>query len=125
MAGLVTKTLTDSSNITFTIQLYDDGSGNLISANTQLSPFGVQSLDETVAAAGTPQQLNAGVSLGCVSVLILASQNNTGNIYVGGSTPTFPLAAGASITLHVSDVREIYANADVTGEGFHWIAETV
>lgn len=59
------------------------------------------------------------------SILIKALEANTGVVYVGTSKVTtsngFPLEAGASIELEVSDPSTIYAVASAISQNIAWI----
>lgn len=77
-----------------------------------------------VAAAGTALQLSTTVGV-VDTVIITAETNNTGAIVVGASTAVeavatrrgTPLNPGESLTLGAVDLREIYLDAGITGDG--------
>lgn len=86
---------------------------------------------QSVATAGTAEALNGGTSLTVPdgsSLAVRANGGNAGNIYVGDSTVAstngFILGAGESIGLQVSDVADVYIDADNAGEGVSWIVES-
>ena len=66
------------------------------------------------------------------SITLLAHTANTQSVYVGdfntaanataGDAVGFPLAAGASITLEITDPSKIYLDATATGQVVFWIA---
>ena len=87
------------------------------------------SADKTVAAAGTAEAISA-TAQRVRSVTIVAKDNNTGRVYVGGadvaSTVNRGLQAGDVLT-HTSasgwlDLADVYVDADVSGEGVDYYA---
>ncbi len=84
--------------------------------------------DKTVTAAGTAESL--GASQRVRSITIVAKDNNTGRVYVGGSdvasTTNRGLQAGDVLT-HTSasgwlDLADVYVDVDVSGEGVDYYA---
>ena len=78
----------------------------------------------TVATAGTRVQLP---DYACHEVTIIAKDENTGNIYVGGSDVSstvygVKMAAKDSITLAVNNTNLIYIDSSVSGEGISYVA---
>jgi len=59
-------------------------------------------------------------------VVVKADDDNSGNVYVGGSGVTtsngFRLGAGQGISLEIDDASKIYVIADSSGQKVHWIA---
>ncbi|OYT30289.1 MAG: hypothetical protein B6U94_06970 [Thermofilum sp. ex4484_79] len=59
-------------------------------------------------------------------VVIKADDDNSGNVYIGGSGVTtsngFRLKAGQGISFEIDDASKVYAIADSTGQKVHWIA---
>ena len=87
------------------------------------------SADKTVAAAGTAEAISA-TSQRVRSITIVAKDNNTGRVYVGGSdvasTTNRGLQAGDVLT-HTSvsgwlDLKDVYIDASVSGEGVDYYA---
>lgn len=85
---------------------------------------------DTVTTAGTPVQLNGGTSLSVpdgATVSVTALPNNAGNIYVGDDTVDSDtgdvLTADSSLSIPVTDVANIWIDADNAGEGVSWITE--
>ena len=84
--------------------------------------------DKTVAAAGTAEAL--GASQRVRTVTVVAKDNNTGRVYVGGSdvasTVNRGLQAGDVLT-HTSasgwlDLADVYVDVDVSGAGVDYYA---
>lgn len=79
---------------------------------------------KTVTSGGTAVPLVAS-STPCFWVTITAETDNTGVIAVGGSTVVaalgtrrgLALAAGASVTLSINDLANVYIDATVNTEG--------
>jgi hypothetical protein len=74
---------------------------------------------KNVASAGTAEQLPAQSGH---EVLIIAKKENTGYVYVGGSTVSSTsfgadLVAKESISLPINNANLAYIDADVSGEG--------
>lgn len=92
--------------------------------------LGAQALSgqNTVAAAGTAEQLGSQVI--DAGLLVKALTTNTGLVYVGNdgagdvsSTNGYPLAAGDQIIFeHVSNLKHIWVDSAVNGEGVAWLA---
>lgn len=98
-------------------------------ANSVSAAHGViGSGSQTVTTAGTRVQVSTTAYL-YRSLTIIAKDNNTGRIYVGGadvaSTTNRGLAGGDSISF-VSDkgidLSDVYLDASVSGEGIDWYA---
>ncbi len=84
--------------------------------------------DKTVTAAGTAEAV--GASQRVRSITVVAKDNNTGRVYVGGSdvasTTNRGLQAGDVLT-HTSasgwlDLADVYVDVDVSGEGVDYYA---
>ena len=84
--------------------------------------------DKTVTAAGTAEAV--GASQRVRSITVVAKDNNTGRVYVGGSdvasTVNRGLQAGDVLT-HTSasgwlDLADVYVDVDVSGEGIDYYA---
>lgn len=84
---------------------------------------------QTVTTAGTRVQLAA--STPCISVCVTALAANTDKVVCGGPTVVAaaatrrgtPLAAGESVTYTVGDLRLVYLDAVVSGEGVSYSYE--
>jgi len=84
---------------------------------------------QTVAAAGTAEQLNDGVSLAVPDgsdLVIRALPGNTDTVYVGDSTVSASAghAIGPSdppLRVSVDDVASVYVDVAVSGEGVSWV----
>lgn len=82
---------------------------------------------KTIASAGTREALAASTTVKEVTITALAG--NTGTVVVGGSTVVasastrrgVPLAAGASITLAIDDLADIYLDVTTSGEGVSYL----
>ncbi len=84
--------------------------------------------DKTVTAAGTAEAI--GASQRVRSITVVAKDNNTGRVYVGGSdvasTVNRGLQAGDVLT-HTSasgwlDLADVFLDVDVSGEGIDYYA---
>lgn len=91
---------------------------------------GIETGQDTVAVAGTAEQLNGGTSLPVpngATVSVTALPSNTGNVYVGDSSVSATtgdvLTPDTSVELPVTDVSSIYIDVDTGGEGVSWIVE--
>jgi hypothetical protein len=80
----------------------------------------------TVAAAGTEVQ---GPDISAQGFFIKAMTTNTGLVYVGNdgsnavaSTTGFSLAAGDTIYWEGGNLRNLWFDAAVNGEGFRWLS---
>ena len=85
---------------------------------------------ETVAGAGTAEQLNGGASLTVgngFAIVVKALDTNTNKVYVGNSgvdsTNGYQLNPCEGVTLQMNDVNLIYIDVDTNGEGVSWIVE--
>lgn len=84
---------------------------------------------KTVASAGTAEALSS-TATAIREVIITAETDNTGYIVVGGSGVVAalntrkgtPLAAGASVTLEVKDLGQVYLDTTVSGDGVTYTA---
>ncbi len=89
-------------------------------------PTGVETGQQTVAAAGTQEQISATVGK---AISIKALSTNTDLVYVGDSTVSaadgYELAAGESIDLELEDTSVLYVDAAVSGEGVSYLLTTV
>lgn len=87
------------------------------------SPTSVVSGKDTVAAAGTHEQM---ANVPCLSVTIRALSTNTGLIYLGpdgvSSTTGYQLSAGESVDIAIDNVNRIYIDSSVNGEGVTYLA---
>lgn len=80
--------------------------------------------NKTVTAAGTAEALSSSTRLGR-SLTLVAMDNNTGRIFVGGSTVSSSthrgMLAGDSLTISNPsksfDLTKIYIDSSVSGEG--------
>ena len=87
------------------------------------------SSQKTVAVAGTAEALSS-TSLSVRSVTLVAKTANTGRVYVGGagvnSTVNAGLQAGDALKHTPAavwiDLKDVYVNADVNGEGVDFYA---
>lgn len=80
----------------------------------------------TVATAGTEVQ---GPDIVAQGFFIKGMPTNTGLVYLGNagdntvsSANGFPLAAGDTIYWEVGNLRTLWFDAAVNGEGFRWLA---
>lgn len=82
---------------------------------------------QLVASAGTAEALAS--STPCRKVVIQARPENTDVVVVGSSTVVaasgtrrgFTLIAGASVSLNVTDLADLYVDAVVSGEGVTYV----
>lgn len=94
------------------------------SVSTLLDPYDtVAGGWETAAAASTAYQCT---SQACVTVAFKAHPDNSGNIWVGdsnvsGASSGFPLDAGESISIRISNVNKAYYWADTADDKLCWI----
>lgn len=92
---------------------------------------------DTSAGSGTPQSINNVLAVGapsvatrlpnvaCKAVLLVALQTNTSFVYVGGSGVKGTTQSGVTLSatgmlsclFNVSNLQDLYINADVAGEG--------
>jgi len=104
--GKITKC--DTDNITVSKRVSDSFSHGQVDVGTSA----VQ-----LASSSTPCKFG---------VVIKADDDNSGNVYVGGSGVTtsdgFRLSAGQGITLEIDDASKIYVIADSSGQKVYWIA---
>ena len=89
------------------------------------SPTSVTSGKDTVAAAGSHEQM---ANVPCKGVSIKALSTNTGMIYLGPdgveAATGYQLAAGESIDIAIDNLNRLYIDAAVTGEGVTYLAVT-
>jgi hypothetical protein len=85
---------------------------------------------KTVAAHGTAEQLQSQAIPDGFSVSIRAFDTNTKNIYLGPTkadaqnhTKATVLSQGQFVLLYITDVSEVWIDADVNGEGVMWLVE--
>ena len=79
---------------------------------------------KVVAAAGTAERL-VSVNTRCSEVTITAESDNTGDIVIGDSTVVasaatrrgVPLVPGASYTIKIEDLYQLWIDADVSSDG--------
>lgn len=94
-------------------------------ASTLLDPYdATYSGIETAAAASTAYQCTNQV---CVTVAFKAHPDNAGNVWLGdsnvsGASAGFPLDAGESVSIRLSNVNKAYYYADTAGDKLCWIA---
>lgn len=83
-------------------------------------PSAIGDGSKTVTSAGARVALSA-TSIPCRKVIITALEDNTGTIWVGGSTVAAgrgrPLVALQAETLDINDLSKVYLDASVDGEG--------
>lgn len=87
--------------------------------------------EDTVGTPGTAVQLNGGTSQAVPDGMAVAVQGvvaSSGDlVYVGdssvGSADGYPLTDGQVVTLGVTDVNQIYVDADTGSDGVRWIVE--
>lgn len=102
----------------------------------QMGGSGIQNFEgiahgqETVAASGSPEQLNGGNSIPVpdgAAVWVKGLEGNGGLAYVGDDGVTtgngYELAAGVEVALYVDDVSDIYVDVGTGGEGVSWVVE--
>lgn len=82
---------------------------------------------KTVASAGSAERLSSGLAVNG-AVMVRAKPANTGNIYIGNvsgdvdSSNGMILEPGDMIIFnHVGDLREVWIDAEVNGEGAAWL----
>lgn len=79
---------------------------------------------KVVAAAGTAERLSAS-SVRCRSLVVTAESDNTGVVVVGGATVVAalatrrgtPLVAGQSVALDVTNLKAVFIDSTVNGDG--------
>lgn len=81
---------------------------------------------KSVTTAGSPVQLSS-ASVPCYEIAIQAKRTNTGRIYIGGSGVTNDDTAGIMLnaediyTDYITDLKQVYINSTVDGEGVTFI----
>jgi hypothetical protein len=80
---------------------------------------------QTVSTAGTRVQLTSNA---CKAIVIKASVSNAGTVYVGGSSVSaangFPLAAGDTISLDISNTNVIWIDASANAQSVSWMSNS-
>ena len=92
-----------------------------VETNPNTEPGEIDFVYTTSATAGDTTQISTDATARS-EVTILASASNTASVLVGGSTPTFPLAAGASISLRNVSLSQIYASSSAASQTLYIIA---
>lgn len=94
-------------------------------ATAEVAPTAVAHAKVTVTTAGTRVQLATNTAK---AIVVKASVANTGTIYVGGSTVAstngFPLAAGDTVALDISNTNVIWIDSSVNGESATWMSNS-
>ncbi len=83
---------------------------------------------KTVTSAGTAEAISASSDV-CQELTIVAETDNTGVMAVGGSTVVaslstrrgVPLSSGDAVTLKLSDIKNVYVDSTVSGDGVTWL----
>ncbi len=82
---------------------------------------------KTITTAGTAERLHAGLITNG-AVMVKALPGNTGNMFVGNvsgdvsSSNSLPLEPGDAVVFSsVADLREIWVDSAVNGEGVAWL----
>ena len=92
---------------------------------TEAPPTSVTHAAVTVTTAGTRVQFGSNA---CKAIVIKANASNSGTIYVGNSGVTsangFPLAAGDTLSLDISNTNVIYIDASANAQSVNWMANT-
>jgi len=87
-------------------------------------PLDVMSGRKTVAVAGTAEPLGPDTEI--LSVTVKALSGNSGNIYVGdedvNSGNGYVLAPGEAVDVEIDNLKKVYIDADVSGDGVCWLA---
>lgn len=80
---------------------------------------------QTVSTAGVRVQLTSNA---CKAIVIKASVSNTGTVYVGGTSVSaangFPLAAGDTISLDISDTNVLWVDASANAQSIAWMSNS-
>jgi len=88
-----------------------------------LAQFGVSNVYNIVAGnLNTAFPLSAS-DMHCRSITLLADPTNAGIIFVGDSNPTFPLVAGAGLTLEICNMYNVFILGNTVGDIVHTITE--
>lgn len=103
-----------------------DASGEWVAARAaseQLLPFATPTIGGVAISTGAATQVAEDVPADVV--MLQASNLNTGLIYIGEESlargTAFELPPGATITLAISNLNQIYALADETGDKLKYI----
>jgi hypothetical protein len=85
-------------------------------------------MPEIVVSAGSLSVSAEGSALGsmaCTEVLVQADPTNTAVIFVGGAAnQTLRLSAGATVTLPVSNLSDVWAKTSAASATVNWLAHT-
>ena len=94
------------------------------------NPEGIVVRQLTVTTAGTPQQFPDVPIPYDHEVFIEAFDTNSGTVYVGNSsveatdtTSSYPLLAGQGFAWKIKNLKQLWLNATVSGEGVRWATE--
>jgi hypothetical protein len=105
-----------------TLNQLDNAQGNWATINTG---------QQTVATAGTAEQLNGGTSLTVPDgseLIVRALPGNSDTVYVGDSSVSassgHALDASDPVALSITDVSSVYVDAGTSGEGVSWAVVT-
>jgi hypothetical protein len=112
-----------------TVATYSGGGGSGGGSSSPNQPtFAVGQVD--VASPGTAERLPAKAVPSGFSVVVRAKPGNTGSIWVGPDAATaedhdvaYELQSGDFVEYFVTNVNEIFIDADVDDEGVCWTVE--
>jgi hypothetical protein len=94
-----------------------------IPAPSSSDPTSISHESVTVTASGTSVQVASNIAQ---SITIKALITNLGTIYVGGSSVSsangFPLLAGDTVSLDISNTDKVWIDASISGEKINWIS---
>lgn len=97
-----------------------DELGSIIDSFGESLPSSIANGYKDVATAGASVPIVA-TSTTCINILMQAKTNNTGNIYVGGSSVSSSngicLYPGESLSINIDNLDEIYIDSSVSGDG--------
>ena len=96
-----------------------DSQGRL-ETNPNTEPGELDFVFTTSATAGDITQISTDATARS-EVTILAPSTNTANVLVGGSTPTFPLIPGSSVSLRNVSLSQIYASSTAASQTLYII----
>lgn len=96
-----------------------DSQGRL-ETNPNTEPGELDFVFTTSATAGDITQISTDATARS-EVTILAPSANTANVLVGGSTPTFPLIPGSSVSLRNVSLSQIYASSTAASQTLYII----
>jgi hypothetical protein len=106
----------------------EDGSATMVSPTNPLpvitdTPLSVNHAKVTVVTAGVSVQFGTNTTK---SIVVKASTSNTGVVYVGGSVVSvingFPLLAGDTISIDISNSDIIWIDSSVNGDSVNWLS---